>query len=260
MPNLFSGWCDCEIEEDGRKQLIRYVESEDGRTAVTAVLPSRIRDHYIGQSELADILAELDLPETAAVVQELYPTSPSIKSGDLGEILAVESCEEELGFRIPIKRFRYKDHRNMSMRGDDLIGVEVNDDDRLSLLKGEAKSRQNLGSATIVEARTALDGENGRPSAHSLIFVARILIRDGDAGDKALGTRLLTESKSRAVPKRRISHVLFTLSGTPAWQPLRTDFENADGGRPQYIVNIRIPDHGAFITAMFEEAGELGDD
>ena len=259
MPNLFQEWCDCEIEEDGRKQLIRYVECENGRDAVTAELPTRIRDHYIEQAELADILEELDFVDTAAVVRELYPTSLAIKSGDLGEILAVESCEEDLGFRIPIRRFRYKDHRNMSMRGDDLIGVEINDDDRLSLLKGEAKSRQNLDSATIEEARAALDGDNGRPSAHSLIFVGRILIRNGNATDKALGARLLKEAKSRAVPKRQISHVLFTLSGTPAWKPLQTDFENADGGRPHYIVNVRIPDHSAFIAAMFEEASEIGD-
>ena len=259
MPKLFSKWCDCEIEEDGNKQLIRYVECEGGRNAVLAKLPERIRDHYIGQIELSSILAELDFHETAEVIKELYPTSLAIKSGDLGEILAVESCEEELGFRIPIRRFRYKDHRNMSMRGDDLIGVEI-DDDRLSLLKGEAKSRQNLGTATIEDARAALNGESGRPSAHALIFVGRILIRNGDASDKVLGAALLREAKSRAVPKRRISHVLFTLSGTPAWNPLQTDFENADGERPQYIVNVRIPDHSAFITTMFEEAGKLGDD
>lgn len=260
MPNLFSDWCNCEIEEDGLKELIRYTECDDGRDAALEELPHRIRDHYLSQEELADAIEDLGLANAAAAVRELLPTSVNIRSGDLGEILAVEACEEELDYRIPIRRLRYKDHRNMSMRGDDLIGVDIDDNHRLLLLKGESKSRQALAAVTIAEAREALESDHGRPSAHSLMFVARVLIREGDDEDQSMGKRLRQEAVQRAVPKERIGHLLFTLSGNPADQPIADDFDSADGSRPQYIVNVRIRDHGEFIEEMFERAEELGDD
>ena len=47
-----------------------------------------------------------------------------IRSGDLGEIYATEWIDAHSGgYRAPIKRLRWKDHRNMAMRGDDVIGI-----------------------------------------------------------------------------------------------------------------------------------------
>ena len=48
------------------------------------------------------------------------PQTPKGLSGDLGEISSrPELVEEELGLRVPVRRLRYKDDRNMAMRGDD---------------------------------------------------------------------------------------------------------------------------------------------
>ena len=58
---------------------------------------------------------------------------------------------------------RYKDGREVPLRGDDFIGVGHDDEDRLHvLLKGEAKSRRALGKTTITEARAALNRDDGR--------------------------------------------------------------------------------------------------
>ena len=47
-----------------------------------------------------------------------------MRSGDLGEIYATEWIDSsERRLRAPIKRLRWKDHRNMAMRGDDVIGI-----------------------------------------------------------------------------------------------------------------------------------------
>ena len=51
------------------------------------------------------------------------PQTSRSRSGDLGEILATELVEEEIGLRVPVRRLRYKDGRNMAMRGDDFIGA-----------------------------------------------------------------------------------------------------------------------------------------
>ena len=57
------------------------------------------------------------------ILSAAMPQTAKGRSGDLGEILASELVEEEIGLRIPVRRLRYKDGRNMAMRGDDFIGA-----------------------------------------------------------------------------------------------------------------------------------------
>ena len=69
-------------------------------------------------------LARLGKPAAAALIQGKLPTNKAIRSGDLGEIYATEWIDAHSGgYRAPIKRLRWKDHRNMAMRGDDVIGI-----------------------------------------------------------------------------------------------------------------------------------------
>ena len=91
------------------------------------------------------------------------PQTPKGRSGDLGEILATELVEEEIGLRVPVRRLRYKDGRNMAMRGDDFIGVGYDEaGEKLWLLKGEAKRNRALGKATVTSARKVLNRDSGR--------------------------------------------------------------------------------------------------
>jgi hypothetical protein len=62
-----------------------------------------------------------------------------------------------------VRRLRYKDGRNMAMRGDDFIGAGYDGNgEKLWLLKGEAKSNKVLGKATVTSARKVLNRDNGR--------------------------------------------------------------------------------------------------
>lgn len=115
------------------------------------------------------------------------PQTPKGRSGDLGEILATELVEEEIGLRVPVRRLRYKDGRNMAMRGDDFIGAGYDAaGEKPWLLKGEAKSNKVLGKATVTSARKVLNRDNGRCTPDSLLFVAggRALSRRGAPADK----------------------------------------------------------------------------
>ena len=91
-------------------------------------------------------------------LSEAMPQTPKGRSGDLGEILATELVEEEIGLRVPVRRLRYKDGRNMAMRGDDFIGAGYDGaGEKVWLLKGEAKSNKVLGKATVTSARKVLE-------------------------------------------------------------------------------------------------------
>ena len=130
---------------------------------------------------MARALARLGKPAAAALIEGKLPTTKAIRSGDLGEIYATEWIDAHSGgYRAPIKRLRWKDHRNMAMRGDDVIGIlQDAQSQRLHFLKTEAKSRAALTAQVLTEARAGLDKDGGLPSAHALSFIsARLLELD----------------------------------------------------------------------------------
>ena len=65
------------------------------------------------------------------------------------------------------------------------------------------------------------------------------------------------------MPRRRLAHLLFTLTGNRVDKVMQNDLHGADGSRPQHSVNLRIPDHGDFVEAVYrgayEEAEPRGD-
>ena len=193
------------------------------------------------------------------ILRERLPRGKKARSGDLGEILASELTVEKLDFSVPVRRMRFKDGREVALRGDDFIGIFYDEErDRLRLLKGESKSRRALSKNTITAAREALDRDDGRCTPISLLFVAdRLMDRGSNA--ESLGKIIRREVASKTLPPSRIDHVLFTVSGNAPPESLSNDFEALDQKRRQLVVNIRIVDHEEFIAQVYEEATNLGD-
>lgn len=256
---MFDEWCEQNEEELGeRKRLLRLAERAKGREAVWPHLCRAVRSHYDELKRIERDIEDLGYSKAAEVLRERLPRTDRARSGEIGEILGTELVEEGLGFKIPVRRLRYKDGREMALRGDDFVGIRVDDEDRLHLMKGEAKSRKRLGKTTITEARAALSRDNGRPTPSSLLFVADRLL-DSEGEDSEIGRKLRNEVALRAVPARNIDHVLFTLSGNTPPAALTEDLQQSDGEHPQTVINMRVDDHPDFIRAVYEEAGTLGD-
>ena len=260
MVGLYQEWCRYERKVDGTKTLWRLTERDGSRNEILKDLSNRVRDHYISRKEIARLLEALDFHKAAEITRILLPIKARGRSGDLGEILAAEFVEENLNFEVPVKRLRDKDHRDMPMRGDDIIAVGYDNKKRLRILKGEAKSARRLSGATVAEARERLEEDYGRPSAHSLIFIARKLIESEDPGRKELGEHILKEAANSTIPKKRLAHLLFTLCGKEMQEVVLGDFYVADGEREQHSVNLRIEDHGEFVDVVYEEASSIGND
>ena len=256
VASLYDNWCRRQPEVHGNKTLWRLVEGERGRTFALRELPGRVLNHYVSHEEIATLLDALQFPEVAFCIRQLLPAKAIGRSGDLGEILAVEFVEEVLDYTVPIRRLRFKDHREMAMRGEDVIGAAYDDENRLNLLKGEAKSARSLSRATVKEARERLDERHGRPSANSLIFVARQLLSIGDSETNKLGRDILREAATRTMPSTRIAHLLFTFSGNIVNDIIQADVDGADGTRKQHSANLRIPTHGEFVKAVYEGVHE----
>lgn len=259
---LYDKWCDTAKEKDGRKQYWCLAERAGGRAAIRASLAKTVRSHYDRLDRIADDVARLGYEGAAEILRAQLPQTARGRSGDLGEILATELVEEDIGLRVPIRRLRYKDGRNMAMRGDDFIGAGygAGDGRELWLLKGEAKSNRVLGKATVTAARKVLNRDSGRCTPDSLLFVANRLLESKDADDVALGRTIRDEVGLKALRAERIDHMLFTMSGNAPPSALKEDLEAASPNRDQFVVNLRIEDHQDFIKEMYEEAENIGDD
>ena len=263
MVSLYSTWCDSRSSVDGTKTLWLLTETERGRALALEELPRRVLDHFVSLEEIAEFVAALGYPKAAKCIGELLPEGAIGRSADLGEILAVEFVEELLDYTVPIRRLRYKDHRDMPMRGEDVIGVARGDEDQLELLKGEAKSARSLSQGTVESARAKLEADHGRPSAQGLMFVARQLIGSEDPDRKELGREILQAAGDQEISEDRLAHLLFTLSGNAVEDVLSADLDGADGKHAQFSANVRIRGHGDFVAAVYdgvsEEVETLGD-
>ncbi len=257
---MFDDWCEIdESPQEEKKTLFLLDEKEHGRNAVKEQLIQQIRSHYDDLKLITEDIERLGFRRASAILKERLPTTAKARSGEMGEILAAEFVEFQTGFRIPVRRLRYKDGREMALRGDDFLGVHVDDRDNLLLLKGESKSGRKVSNAVVADARQKLSGENGRPTPISLLFVADRLL-EAEGHDRELGRRIRNEVAFKTVQSRRITHVLFTLWARITGGALENDLEKADEKHAHISVGFHVSDHPNFIADIYEEAGNLGDD
>ncbi|VVE04969.1 hypothetical protein PHO31112_02334 [Pandoraea horticolens] len=248
----FNEWC-IEKETPATDHRLRLLTVDPAKEAhAVKVVAKSVPDHYTSPDRVASLLARLGRIEVARHIEQKLPTKIAIKSGDLGEILCTAYLREATPFKLGIKRLRWKDHRNMAMRGDDVLAFSLGTNGKgLKVLKAEVKSRAALPTAVIQEARKALSGDGELPSAHAVAFVADRL---GEAGDMELMNALDDVLLKDGFKLRQVTHMLFTFSGNDPTNLLRANLETYAGVVPQHYVALRVKSHQAFIKAVFQAA------
>jgi hypothetical protein len=242
-------WCDVASSKVGTHDLhqitVKAGRLADGVEEVAATIP----DHYVAAHQLSRVLRRRGKPQAAALIEARLPSSKQIRSGDLGEILGTAYVNEFTPYDIGVYRLQWKDHRNMAMRGDDLIGIAEDDNGRPLFLKGEAKSGAAMGTAVIESAREALASADERPSPHALLFMSEKYLA---AGDEHICDLIEDATLEGGIALNQVQHLLFTFTGNAAANFLTTDLQNYAGGVRQMAVNFRIPTHQDFIRIVFD--------
>lgn len=246
----FDEWSE-ESEEDVGGQNLRLVKLVEGKEkSAVAKLVEAVPTHYTSTEHVARVFENLGKPGVAELLRTKLPTDSAKRSGDLGEILATEYIQERTVFETPVKRLRWKDHREMSMRGDDVIGVQLPDDSPIRFLKVEAKSQAALKTATVTAAREALDRDDGLPSSHALTFMSARLIEIGEPEiADAIDMALLRDG----ITMRQVSQMIFTFSSNAPDAFLKTDLKNYNGLIRQLSVGLRIKTHQDFIASVYDK-------
>jgi hypothetical protein len=242
-------WCTIKSQKVGKHDLT-VLELENGkfdvgRDAVAATLPS----HYASDKRTAKLLARLGKAKAAAYLKGKLPKSPQVRSGDLGEILGATYLGGHTPFGTSINKLRWKDHRNMAMRGDDLIGIQpVVGAGNIRFLKGEVKSAANMSAKTLGEARRALKKSHSRPSEHALAFIADRLHEEGnDQLADLIDDALLVDG----IKLSQVSHMIFAFTGNDASDLLSKNVQAYTGQVAQSVVGLRVKDHQKFIKSVF---------
>ncbi|MFL0535447.1 Hachiman antiphage defense system protein HamA [Micrococcus luteus] len=246
----FSSWTTSTREPLSRHTLVHMVASPATVARGVDWAAAQISDQYASPGRIATILTELGKPAAAAYLEGKLPSSKRTRSGDLGEIIGAQYAVRELGFRV-VERLRWKDHREMSMRGDDLVGVRAATDGSLELLKGEAKSRATLGTETVLGADLALKRDQGRPSPHALSFVADRL---HELGEHALGNLIDDAQLTTGINQRQVVQLLFTFTGNDPRNLLRTNTTAYRGRIRRLAVGLEVSKHQAFIADVYSKA------
>lgn len=247
----FDDWCQSANSVVGDHSLHLLTGEPERLTTGIEATASVVPRHYASEEQISRALARLGKSAAAALVENKLPTTKAIRSGDLGEIYATEWIDAYSGgYVAPVKRLRWKDHRNMAMRGDDVIGIHMDQQtQRLHFLKAEAKSRVRLNSNVLADARIALDKDGGLPSAHALSFISSRLLEIGnirlaDAIDDAL--------LKHGIPAENVRHLLFTFSDNVPSALLTASLQAYQGAIPQFSVGLRVDGHADFVGAVYD--------
>ena len=218
-----------------------------GIEATAAVVPT----HYAAEEQVARALARLGKPAAAALIESKLPTDKRIRSGELGEIFATEWIDAHSGgYHGPVKRLRWKDHREMPMRGDDVIAIlQDPGSQRLRFLKAEAKSRIRLTAQVLADARTGLDKDGGLPSAHALSFISARLF---ELGDWALVDAIDDALLKHGISIQNVRHLLFTFSDNAPNALLTESLQAYEGTVTQWGVGLHVEGHADFVAAVYE--------
>jgi hypothetical protein len=249
----FNEWCEAKTDDRSPHRLELLTAIAAKQKAAAALIAKEVPSYYANPSRVASLLERLGQKEAAKYVREKLPTSKTIRSGDLAEILCTAYVHEGTPFKKGIQRLRWKDHRNMSMRGEDVLAFEFNPSrGAIRILKAEVKSRATMKADVIAEARDSLSANNGLPSHHAMAFVSD---RVHETGEPDLGDALDKLLLKKGVKVAQVTHLLFSFSGNATKTMLKKNLEGYDGAIPQTYVGLQVDEHQAFIKAVFEAAG-----
>jgi hypothetical protein len=251
-PHVLKRWLTTNSSSVGKHPLHVMTELAGVRAAVIDDVRAVVRTHYVAPEFAAQRVAALGAPATGKILRELLPKTKAARSGDFGEVLATEIAEQTLGFIVPVRRLRWKDGRNMALRGDDIVGIRIDADGKLvALLKGESKSYAKLTNAVIEKAAEALDRDRGRPGRHAVLFIATRLRETGRDEDAALAVQL-EGAVIAGFSGIAVEQFLFALTGIDPNTFLTNHLTSASKKkRPRHAVGVQIANHGDFIKLLF---------
>ena len=241
----------CTLTEVKRDQhTFKALELKDENfETLKNILVSEFSETYLSKSSFERTMKSLGQQAAYSKLKSKFPQGKKLRSGDVGEVISRNYIEKHLDYVVPIKKLQWRDHREMAMRGDDVIAIKIDGDD-IQFIKGEAKSVQSMNNKTLDEARKELDQHDGKPSPHSLDF---IIERLHDIGNEELAEKLEVHKHHKRIRKQDVKHLLFVFTNSNPNLLQKTAFEAYTGDFCQISIGLKTEKHQDIVTSVFEE-------
>lgn len=244
-------WCTKSVSKV-RSHHVTYLQvKSDGLDTLISTMASAVTGHYAAPDRLAAILTRLGKPAVAEYIKTKLPVGAKARSGDMGEILAANYIAMNTPYDVGIFKLRWSDHREMAMRGDDILAIWQPQFGPITFLKGEVKSRAALNKRTVDEARKALASSNGRPTPHALAFLADRLFETGQID---LAQTIDDFQLKTGIQISQMRHLMFMFTGNNPTALLTANLTAYTGKIRQIAVGLRVSSHQIFIKEIFEKA------
>lgn len=212
-------------------------------------LSSLLPSHYTSPEMIAKTLENLGKPAVARLLKSKLPTNKISRSGDLGEIIATEAVRGYTDFEVPINRLRWKDHDDVAMRGEDLIGIKrPHGRHKMRFLKGEVKSRTRLTSTALKNARETLNRDDELPSSHALAFIMERLL---EISQVDISNEIAEATLKDSIRQKQVTHMIFTFSGNNPYRILKTELSKYGGSIDQLSIGLHVDNHQKFIQNVY---------
>lgn len=237
--------------EDSQKHTFSVIKLKPSEfNSLVLELVDLVPDHYISPESIADILSRLGKNAAGKKLRDKIPVMKNIRSGDIGEVITTDFIEESTDFNVPIRKLRWRDHRDMAMRGDDVIGIHVNQEDQtIRFLKAEAKANKALSRNVLNKAREELDNDEGLPAPHALGFV---IDRLKDTGNNELANIMEIAQLVDGIKTNQVEHLLFTFTESNPTTLQKEFFDAYDGNIKQSFVGFRVANHQELIASVYQ--------
>lgn len=255
----FDTWCS-SVDTPAGAHVSRVMTGRaDCLETAVAATAAAVPAHYASEEHIARLLTRLGKDRAAAYIHGKLPVDKGIRSGDLGEIYATEWIDAHSGgYCAPIKRLRWKDHQNMAMRGDDVVGLRQDPQtQRLHFIKTEAKSRATLTAQVIRDARAALDKDEGLPSAHALSFISERLF---ELGHLDLADAIDDAQRVHGIPPETVQHLCFIFSGNAPGKLMVDSLQQYAGPIAQWSVGLHVEGQVDFIARVYQQVMDDADE
>lgn len=240
----------CSLHTKGKHAFVKLELNSKNFESLVLGLISLIPGHYVDPVSVARTLERLGKYAAAEKLRIKIPEAKKIRSGDIGEIAATDYIEEETPYTVPIRKLRWRDHRNMAMRGDDVIGVLFNpQDNTIKFLKVEAKGNKALSTNVLEKARAELDLNDGLPAPHALSFISERL---NEMGVHELVDRIEKAQLAEGIQSSQVEHLLFTFTQSDPASLQKAAFDGYGGNITQKSVGVKVNDHQELIASVYQ--------
>jgi len=224
-----------------------FTEINGSSAACMSLIIRAFADHFRDVQKLEERIKRLGFSKSISTFRNAIPIDIRTRSGDLGEVFCTEYIMQKTDYRVPIKKLRWKDDRDRTMRGNDVLGFKIKNGVP-QILKAESKSRADLSNSVLTEAEEGLLQHNNRPNPSTLSFIQERL----DELERTNEADFIALLQENDMTIDNIQHLFFTMSGNPPLKYLSSKKEKPENCPKRELVGFQISEHQEFIKTIYE--------